>query len=166
VLEQLNEEEFDTEILIDLIQHEPVITVKVIELANSSFYNRRDKEISDLKSEFMLLGINELMEGVMNGSISVLAHQSQIYFKQYGEKFGSTAYQQVKLTKSSMLPSLFSKHHVAYSVYEANIINELEMRIEQNEIDEYYLHDAKNSFFFNNEAKQYINKILSKEVEY
>ncbi|WP_114327078.1 HDOD domain-containing protein [Candidatus Colwellia aromaticivorans] len=61
VIEQLNDEEFDTEVLISLIQQEPVIAGKVIELANSSYYNRNNKNITDLKSAFMLLGANGQM---------------------------------------------------------------------------------------------------------
>ena len=86
ILEQLNDREFDTEVLIELIQQEAIIAAKVIELGNSSFYNRRNKEITDLKSAFMLLGANGLMEGVINGFVSKLAPQSPIYFKQYGNK--------------------------------------------------------------------------------
>ena len=56
VMEQLNDKEFNTDALIVLIQREPVIAAKVIELANSSFYNRQEKEVTDLKSAFMLLG--------------------------------------------------------------------------------------------------------------
>jgi HD-like signal output (HDOD) protein len=86
IIEQLNDEEFDTEVLTSLIQQEPVIAGKVIELANSSYYNRNNKNITDLKSAFMLLGANGLMEGVVNGFVSKLTPQSQIYFKQYGNK--------------------------------------------------------------------------------
>ncbi|WP_448247990.1 HDOD domain-containing protein [Thalassotalea agariperforans] len=86
VLEQLNDKEFDADVLVDLIKQEPIIAAKVIELANSSFYNRSSKEISDLKTAFMLLGVNGLMEGVINGFVSKLAPQTLIYFKQYGTK--------------------------------------------------------------------------------
>lgn len=86
VLEQLNNKDFDTEVLITLIQQEPTIAAKVIELANSVYYNRNQKEITDLKSAFMLLGTNGLMEGVINGFVSKLKPHSQIYFQQYGSK--------------------------------------------------------------------------------
>lgn len=86
ILAQLNDNNFDTEKLIGLIQQEAMIAAKVIELANSSFYNRSNKEIKDLKTAFMLLGANGLMEGVINGFVSKLAPQSPIYFKQYGTK--------------------------------------------------------------------------------
>jgi HD-like signal output (HDOD) protein len=251
ILEQLNDQEFDTEVLIDLIKQEAIIAAKVIELANSSYYNRRNKEITDLKSAFMLLGANGLMEGVINGFVSKLAPQSPIYFKQYGNKIwqhslstgiiakdllnksqnksesaqgyliglicnlgdmiiyqllieafsfvhpdcqpNSFAFKdlmfknskkityyiakhwnfpssiidalalQVKLTKSSMLPSLFLKRPVACYIYEANLISELEMRFEKNEIDEVTLIESIDFLVFSDEAKQYINKRLKKE---
>jgi HD-like signal output (HDOD) protein len=254
ILEQLNNKEFDTEILIELIQQEAVIAGKVIELANSAFYNRRNKEITDLKSAFMLLGANGLMEGVINGFVSKLAPQSPIYFKQYGDKiwkhslstgviakelinmspykaesaqgyliglicnlgdmviyqllieafsfvhpdcqpntlafknlmfknskkityyiakhwnFPSSILEalalQAKLTKSSMLCSLFTKRPIACYIYEANIISELEMRFEHHEIDDVPLIEAKDFLVFSNEAKQYMDKLLSKEVQY
>jgi HD-like signal output (HDOD) protein len=86
VVEQLSDNNFDTQELLNLIQQEPSIAAKVIELANSSFYNHTDKEIADLKSAFMLLGSNGLIEGVINGFVSKLTPQSHIYFKQYGNK--------------------------------------------------------------------------------
>jgi len=86
VIDQLSDNNFDTQELLDLIQQEPSIAAKVIELANSSFYNRTDKEVTDLKMAFMLLGSNGLIEGVINGFVSKLTPQSQIYFKKYGNK--------------------------------------------------------------------------------
>jgi HD-like signal output (HDOD) protein len=86
VIEQLSDDEFEIEDLLNLIEHEPSIAAKVIELANSSFYNRSNKEITDLKSAFMLLGRDGLIEGVINGFVSKLSPQSKIYFKQYGNK--------------------------------------------------------------------------------
>jgi HD-like signal output (HDOD) protein len=86
IVEQLNDKEFDTEILLVLIKQEPVIVAKVIKSANSSFYNRGNQEITDLKSAFMLLGSNGLMEGVISGFVSRFVPQSPIYFKQYGKK--------------------------------------------------------------------------------
>lgn len=86
IIEQLNNKEFNTDALIKLLQQEPVIAAKVIELANSTYYNRHNKEISDLKSAFMVLGANGLAEGVINGFVNRLVPQSSIYFRQYGQK--------------------------------------------------------------------------------
>ena len=84
VMTHLRDENFDTDLLLDLILQEPSIAEKVIKLANSSFYNHSNKEITDLKSAFMLLGSHGLIEGVINGFVRKLTPQSQIYFKHYG----------------------------------------------------------------------------------
>lgn len=86
VLNQANDEAFDADELTTLIQQEPVIAAKVIELANSQFYNPSGREILDLKSAFMRLGATGLIEGVINGFLSKLTPQSQVYFKQYGNR--------------------------------------------------------------------------------
>ncbi|WP_139175511.1 HDOD domain-containing protein [Colwellia chukchiensis] len=86
IIAQLDNANFDTDELINLIQQEPVIAAKVIELANSSYYNRQQKAITELKSAFMLLGAKGLVEGVINGFISKMVPQSNVYFRQYGEK--------------------------------------------------------------------------------
>lgn len=253
ILEQLHDKEFDSEILIGLIEQDAVIAGKVLELANSSFYNRSDKEIKDLKSAFMLLGANGLMEGVINGFVSKLSPQSNVYFKHYGNKIwqhslstgliakalissspyksesaqayliglicnlgdmviyqllieafsfvhpdsqpNSAAFKalmlknskrityyiarhwnfpnsileslalQVKLKNSSMLSSYFSSKPIGCYIYEANMISKLKMRFEQNEIDEVMLNDAKSTLLFSSKAKQYLDEILSKEVQ-
>ena len=86
IMAQLNNDDFDANELIKLIQQEPAIAAKVIELANSSYYNRQSKEINDLKSAFMVLGVNGLSEGVINGFVSRLVPHPSIYFRQYGQK--------------------------------------------------------------------------------
>ena len=99
VIDQLSDDNFDTNELLDLIQHEPSIAAKVIELANSSFYNHTEKEIADLKSAFMLLGSNGLMEGVINGFVCKLTPLSQIYYKQYGNKIWHHSFTTGVITK-------------------------------------------------------------------
>lgn len=86
VIDQLNNKDFDTDGLVASIQQEPAIAAKVIELANSAYYNRNNREISDLKSAFMVLGTKGLSEGVINGFVNKMVPQSSIYFKQYGKK--------------------------------------------------------------------------------
>ncbi|MCJ8293659.1 MAG: HDOD domain-containing protein [Colwellia sp.] len=109
VMAHLCDDDFDTALLLDLIQQEPSIAAKVIELANSSFYNHSNKAITDLKSAFMLLGSNGLIEGVINGFISKLTPQSQIYFKQYGRK----------IWQHSLACGVISKELIKASVYKS-----------------------------------------------
>ena len=109
VLEQLNNQDFDADVLVALIEQEPIIAAKVVELANSSFYNRSNKEVSDLKTAFMLLGINGLMEGIINGFVSKLAPQTLIYFKQYG----------TKIWQHSLATGVISKTLISNSPYKS-----------------------------------------------
>lgn len=78
--------DFNGEELVELIAEEPLIAAKVLELANSGFYRRGDKEITDLTQAFMTLGTQGLTEGVINGFVNNVAPQSPIYYKQYGQQ--------------------------------------------------------------------------------
>ncbi len=91
VIDQLTDDNFDTQELLYLIQQEPAIAAKVIELSNSAFYNRTGKEISDLKSAFMLLGSNGLMEGVNNSFVSKLTPHLKYTLNSMVIKFGTIA---------------------------------------------------------------------------
>jgi len=84
VIETINDDDFDTQELVSLIRNEPVIAAKVIELANSTYYRRGEKEVTDLKSAFMNLGSQGLVEGVINGFVSKFTPQSNVYFRQFG----------------------------------------------------------------------------------
>lgn len=86
IISQINDDEFNTDRVIELIQQEPAIAAKVTELANSSFYKRDGKEVVDIRSAFMRLGVKGLSEGVINGFVSKLVPQSTIYFKLYGKR--------------------------------------------------------------------------------
>lgn len=86
IIDELKKDEFDTNLLLDIINREPTIAAKVIELANSSYYRRSDKDITDLKSAFMVMGTNGLLEGVINEYINKFKPAANIYYKQFGEK--------------------------------------------------------------------------------
>ncbi|WP_206482910.1 HDOD domain-containing protein [Thalassotalea sp. G2M2-11] len=105
MLTQLNNEEFDANLIINLIELEPAIAAKVIELANSAYYNKSEKEITDLKSAFMLLGVNGLIEGVLNGFVSQFTPQSQAYFRQYGSKIWQHSLSTANIAKQLILAS-------------------------------------------------------------
>jgi len=86
IITQINNQQFDTQVVVGLLQQEPAIAAKVIQLANSPFYNRSGKEITELKAAFMQLGVDGLSEGVINGFLSRLVPQSDVYFRFYGQK--------------------------------------------------------------------------------
>lgn len=99
VLDILKGDDFDVAQLVETIEQEPAIAAKVIELANSSYYKRGEKPVEDLKSAFMGLGRDGLVEGVINGFISKMTPQAKVYFKQYGEKIWKHSFDTGVITK-------------------------------------------------------------------
>ena len=85
IVEHLGNDNFDANVVIELLKNEPMIAAKVIKLANSSFYNRSNKEVTDIKSAFMQLGSYGLSKGVIDGFLSQLVPQSDVYFQHYGQ---------------------------------------------------------------------------------
>ena len=86
IVEHLGNDNFDANVVIELLKNEPMIAAKVIKLANSSFYNRSNKEVTDIKSAFMQLGSYGLSKGVIDGFLSQLVPQSNLYFQHYGQQ--------------------------------------------------------------------------------
>ena len=86
LINELKSDEFNTELLISIINKEPMVAAKVIELANSAKYNHHNKEITELKSAFMTIGANGLSEGIVVHYLKQMTPTSNVYFKQYGNK--------------------------------------------------------------------------------
>ena len=105
VLPHLKDKNFDTEQLVAMLQKEPVVAAKVIELANSSHYNRSQKPIADLKSAFLMLGVQGLSEGVINGFIHRLIPQSNTYFRYYGKRIWQSSLMTGEITKTLLAKS-------------------------------------------------------------
>lgn len=120
LLAELKKEEFSTDVLIDVIEKEPSIAGKVIELANTPFYHRGNKEITDLKAAFMSMGSKGLVEGVINGFVSQLTPQSNVYYKQFGEKIWQHSLETGQLTK--YLLEKDNKHELSGSGYFVGLI--------------------------------------------
>jgi len=64
-----------------LIEQELAMAAKLLKLASSSLYNHKNKEITNLKAAFLKLGVNGLLEGVLNSFLSELEPQIFIYFQ-------------------------------------------------------------------------------------
>jgi HD-like signal output (HDOD) protein len=110
VLEAISSDDFDVDTLVDLIEHEPVIAAKVIELANSSLYKRGSKAVTDLKSAFMGLGRDGLVEGVINGFVSKMTPQAKVYFRQYGDKIWHHSFCTGLISKKLIAASAEKEH--------------------------------------------------------
>ncbi|MDO6445549.1 HDOD domain-containing protein [Colwellia sp. 1_MG-2023] len=86
LIDELKNDDFNTELLISIINKEPMVAAKVIELANSAKYNHHNREITDLKSAFMTIGANGLSEGIIVHYLKRMKPTANVYFKHYGEK--------------------------------------------------------------------------------
>lgn len=86
LINELKNDDFNTDLLISIINKEPMVAAKVIELANSAKYNNHNREITELKSAFMTIGANGLSEGIIVHYLKQMTPTSNVYFKQYGEK--------------------------------------------------------------------------------
>lgn len=123
VLPHIRDKNFDAEELVSLLQQEPVVAARVIELANSTKYNRSNKEVSDLKTAFLMLGVSGLSEGVINGFIHRLVPQNNLYFRFYGKRIWESSLLTGEITKSLLKKSKYT--HLADEGYLLGLISNL-----------------------------------------
>jgi len=86
IMAQSASKQFDIDNIITLIEQEPAIAAKVLELANSVLYRKSGKEVVAIRAAFMRIGIAGLSEGVLNAFLSKLVPQQDIYFQLYGKR--------------------------------------------------------------------------------
>jgi HD-like signal output (HDOD) protein len=86
LMSQIKGDNFDLNEILKIIEQEPSIAADVIKTANSAFYKRSEKQVTDLKTAFMNLGSQGLFESVLISYTKQLSPSSNIYFKQFGEK--------------------------------------------------------------------------------
>lgn len=123
VLPHIRDKNFDAEQLVALLQQEPVVAARVIELANSAHYNRSSKEVADLKTAFLMLGVSGLSEGVINGFIHRLIPQNNLYFRFYGKRIWESSLLTGEITRSLLKKSKYS--HLADEGYLLGLISNL-----------------------------------------
>ncbi|MCJ8273339.1 MAG: HDOD domain-containing protein, partial [Psychrosphaera sp.] len=134
VLTAISGDDFNVDELVDLIEHEPAIAAKVIELANSSFYKRGSKAVTDLKSAFMGLGRDGLVEGVINGFVGKMTPHAKVYFRQYGDKIWHHSFRTGLISKQ-LISASAQKEHAAEGYLIGLIANLGDMIIYQLMID-------------------------------
>lgn len=86
LMSTMKEDDFNLNEILKIIEQEPSIAADVIKTANSAFYKRSEKQVTDLKSAFMNLGSQGLYESVLISYTKKLSPSSSIYFKKFGEK--------------------------------------------------------------------------------
>ncbi len=93
LMAQLKQDDFDINQLLVVIEREPAMAADVIKLANSALYKRNEKEITDLKSAFMVMGAKGMMDGVIQSYIRNFSPVSNVYFRHFGDKIWKHALQ-------------------------------------------------------------------------
>ncbi|MFD2166738.1 HDOD domain-containing protein [Thalassotalea euphylliae] len=115
IIDEINNEEFNTDALIELINTEPSIATNVVSVANSAKY-KRAKEITDIKSAFMAMGAEGLVQEVLESFLKSFKPANNIYFKQFGEKIWQHCLQTAVLSKQiakNLDPTLASTAYLA-----------------------------------------------------
>ena len=102
---ELQSDEFDVEALLRVIEREPSMAADVIKLANSAFYKRSEKQVTDLKTAFLNMGSQGLIEGVVNSYMKNFTPGNNIYWRHFGEKIWNHSIQTASFSKELMKES-------------------------------------------------------------
>lgn len=99
LMSELQSDDFNVEALLEVIEREPSMAADMIKLANSAFYKRGEKQVTDLKTAFMNMGSQGLIEGVINTYLKNFTPTNSIYWRQFGEKIWQHSIQTACLSK-------------------------------------------------------------------
>ncbi|WP_186170965.1 HDOD domain-containing protein [Vibrio chagasii] len=102
---ELQGDEFDVEALLRVIEREPSMAADVIKLANSAYYKRSEKQVTDLKTAFLNMGSQGLVEGVVNSYMKNFTPGNNIYWRHFGEKIWNHSIQTASFSKELMKES-------------------------------------------------------------
>lgn len=86
LMSELKSDDFNVDALLTVVDKEPSMAADMIKLANSARYRRSEKEVTDLKTAFMNMGSQGLIEGVINAYLKEFSPTVNIYWRQFGEK--------------------------------------------------------------------------------
>ncbi|MCL9779986.1 HDOD domain-containing protein [Vibrio sp. S4M6] len=99
LITELQNEEFNIDALLEVIESEPCMAADVIKLANSSRYSRSDRQVADLKKAFMNIGAQGLIEGVINAYIQNFTPSFNLYWRHLGENIWKHSLQTAEFSK-------------------------------------------------------------------
>ncbi|PMI73340.1 HDOD domain-containing protein, partial [Vibrio splendidus] len=105
LMAELQSDEFDVDALLTVIEREPSMAADVIKLANSAFYKRGEKQVTDLKTAFLNMGSQGLVEGVVNSYMKNFTPGNNIYWRHFGEKIWNHSVQTASFSKELMKDS-------------------------------------------------------------
>jgi HD-like signal output (HDOD) protein len=100
VLTALNNNNFNLKDIITIIEKEPIMAADTIKLANSAKYRRSKEPVINLKSAFMNMGSQGLMEGVIYVFIDNFTPKNSPYFKHFGDKIWQHSLQTAIISKA------------------------------------------------------------------
>jgi HD-like signal output (HDOD) protein len=100
VLTALNNDNFNVEEIIAIVEKEPSMAADTIKLANSVKYCRSKNPVMNLKSAFMNMGSQGLMEGVVYVFIDNFTPKNSPYFKHFGNKIWQHNLQTAVISKA------------------------------------------------------------------
>nr|WP_144214416.1 HDOD domain-containing protein [Shewanella donghaensis] len=81
---KLAQDSFDTKELLALIEQDPVLSVEVLTLCNSSAFKRSDKDITNLQQAIVQLGRGQLRQFVRSCLVKEMINIKPIYFRRFG----------------------------------------------------------------------------------
>ena len=113
LMAELQSDEFDIDALLRVIEREPSMAADVIKLANSAFYKRGEKQVTDLKTAFLNMGSQGLVEGVVNSYMKNFTPGNNIYWRHFGEKIWNHSVQTASFSKELMKDSSFQEDQAA-----------------------------------------------------
>ncbi|MBA6337743.1 HDOD domain-containing protein [Colwellia sp. BRX8-7] len=99
VLTAINNKNFNVNEILNIIAKEPSMAASMIKLANTAKYRRSDVPIVSLKSAFMVMGSQGLLEGVVYVFINNFSPKNTPYFKYFGTKIWQHALQTALISK-------------------------------------------------------------------
>ncbi|PMG36964.1 HDOD domain-containing protein [Vibrio splendidus] len=113
LMAELQSDEFDVDALLRVIEREPSMAADVIKLANSAFYKRSEKQVTDLKTAFLNMGSQGLIEGVVNSYMKNFTPGNNIYWRHFGEKIWNHSIQTASFSKELMKDSSSQEEQAA-----------------------------------------------------
>ncbi|WP_153915682.1 HDOD domain-containing protein [Shewanella sp. TC10] len=81
---KLAEDDVDTKALLNLIEQDPLLSIEVLKLCNSSAFKRSDKDITNLQQAVVQIGLKQLQLFVRTSLMKEMINIKPIYFRRFG----------------------------------------------------------------------------------
>ncbi|WP_192021805.1 HDOD domain-containing protein [Shewanella sp. WPAGA9] len=81
---QIAQSDVDTKYLLLLIEQDPVLSIEVLKLCNSSAFKRSDKQITSLQQAVVQIGLSQLQLFVRTSLMKEMINIKPIYFRRFG----------------------------------------------------------------------------------